>query len=178
MMPKRKKLNLLVESVANMNKLFLLLLGLLPLASQALLADRDQPIEVEAHAVTIDEKNGVSHYLGAAKVVQGSLLLSAEEVRVFHTQRTVNKVVAKGSSKQRAHYQQAQPNQVRFIQADAQNITYLINKQWVHLKGDAHLVQGFDSFSGGVLDYDIKNDKVIASKSKDGTQRVRFKIKL
>jgi lipopolysaccharide export system protein LptA len=48
----------------------------------------------------------------------------------------------------------------------------------MHLSGNAHLVQGFDSFSGGTLDYDIKNDKVIAEQSKDGTQRVRFKIKL
>ena len=46
------------------------------------------------------------------------------------------------------------------------------------LKGDAHLVQGFDSFSGETLDYDIVNDKVIVKGSDDSTKRVKFKIKM
>jgi hypothetical protein len=28
----------------------------------------------------------------------------------------------------------------------------------VRLEGNAHLVQGFDSFSGGILNYDIKSN--------------------
>lgn len=80
--------------------------------------------------------------------------------------------------KKPAHYKQNQANQPRFIEATAQNITYFIDKQFVRLKGKAHLIQGFDSFSGGVLNYDIKKDRIIAKKSKDGTQRVKFKIKL
>jgi lipopolysaccharide export system protein LptA len=35
----------------------------------------------------------------------------------------------------------------------------------VRLEGNAHLVQGFDSFSGGILNYDIKKDKMVAGKS-------------
>jgi lipopolysaccharide export system protein LptA len=42
----------------------------------------------------------------------------------------------------------------------------------VRLEGNAHLVQGFDSFSGGILNYDIKKDKMVAGKSKNDTQRV------
>jgi glutamate mutase epsilon subunit len=30
----------------------------------------------------------------------------------------------------------------------------------VRLEGNAHLVQGFDSFSGGILNYNIKKDKM------------------
>ena len=44
------------------------------------------------------------------------------------------------------------------------------------LVGNAHLVQGFDSFSGDTLNYDINNDKVIVKGSEDGTERVKFKI--
>jgi lipopolysaccharide export system protein LptA len=46
------------------------------------------------------------------------------------------------------------------VEANAQTITYFINQQLVRLEGNAHLVQGFDSFSGGILNYDIKKDKV------------------
>jgi lipopolysaccharide export system protein LptA len=46
------------------------------------------------------------------------------------------------------------------------------------LVGNAHLVQGFDSFSGDTLNYDINNDKVVVKGSEDGTERVKFKIVL
>ena len=160
-----------------MNKALLLALSM-PTFAFALPADKAQPIEVKAQTVIIDEAQGHSFYSGEASVVQGSLTLSGEKIQIFNNQTQVTKVIAKGDKNNRAHYKQNQINQARFIEATAQTITYLIKTEMVHLKGNAHLVQGFDSFSGGTLDYDIKNDKVIAQKSKDGTQRVRFKIKL
>jgi lipopolysaccharide export system protein LptA len=48
----------------------------------------------------------------------------------------------------------------------------------IFLVGNARLVQGFDSFSGETLDYDIDNDKVIVKSSEDGIKRVKFKIVL
>ncbi|MDC0888842.1 lipopolysaccharide transport periplasmic protein LptA [Candidatus Thioglobus sp.] len=150
----------------------------MPGASIALQDDATQPINIKAQAVLIDEKKGISIYTGKASVVQGSLILSAEKIQLFSNQTQVTKMIANGDKKQRAHYQQSQPTQPRFIEATANKITYMVQKEMVHLKGNAHLVQGFDSFSGGSLDYDIKKDKVIANKSKDGLQRVRFKIKL
>jgi lipopolysaccharide export system protein LptA len=48
----------------------------------------------------------------------------------------------------------------------------------VYLVGNAYLIQGFDSFSGDSLSYDINNDKVIVKGSEDGTERVKFKIVL
>ena len=46
------------------------------------------------------------------------------------------------------------------------------------LVGNAYLVQGFDSFSGDTLDYDINNDRVVVKGNKYGTERVKFKIAL
>ncbi len=161
-----------------MNKLLFFLICLVPSFAIALSDDNAQPIDVKARTVIIDEKKGLSLYTGQAQVIQGSLTLSAEKIQIFNNQTDVTKVIARGDEKRLAHYKQNQSNQPRFIEATAENITYLISKEMVHLKGNAHLVQGFDSFSGGTLDYDIKNDKVIAEKSKDGTQRVNFKIKL
>ncbi len=161
-----------------MNKYLIMFILFISSASIALSEDKDQPIDIKAYTVVIDEKKGISTYTGGAKVVQGSLLLSAENIKVFTSNKEVIKVIAKGEKNKLAHYKQSQPNQPRFIEADAKSITYLIKKQFVHLRGKAHLVQGFDSFSGATLDYDIKNDKVIAEKSKDGVDRVRFKIKL
>ena len=53
-----------------------------------------------------------------------------------------------------------------------------INEVMIFLVVDAYLVQGFDSFSGDSLTYDINNDKVLVKGSEDGTKRVKFKIDL
>ncbi|SFV85134.1 LptA, protein essential for LPS transport across the periplasm [hydrothermal vent metagenome] len=159
-----------------MNRIIFILL-LLPFTADALLNGRI-PTDVKAYAVVIDERLGLSTYTGNAQIVQGSLIISAESIQIFSKNQEITKVIAVGTKKKPAHYKQNQPKQPRFIEATAQNITYFVGKQLVKLKGRAHLIQGFDSFSGGTLNYDIKKDKIFAKKSKDGTQRVQFKIKL
>jgi lipopolysaccharide export system protein LptA len=161
-----------------MNKIFLIALLILSGRATALVTDSIEPIEVSANTVVIDEKEKLSTYTGKASITQGSLTLNAQTIQLFSNQQGVIKVIAKGTYKQPAYYQQNQPNQPRFIKARALEIIYLIKQELVHLKGKAHLTQGSDSFSGAILDYDIKNDKIITSMSKDGTQRVQFKIKL
>ncbi|CAC9466172.1 hypothetical protein BSPLISOX_2260 [uncultured Gammaproteobacteria bacterium] len=161
-----------------MNKLIFLFLSLLSFALHALMGDHKAFVDVKAQTVVIDEPRGLSTYTGNAEVTKGSLVLSAEEILIFSVKQTVSKIIAKGSKKKLAHYKQSQPNQARSVEANAQTITYFINQQLVRLEGNAHLVQGFDSFSGGILNYDIKKDKMVAGKSKNDTQRVKFKIKL
>lgn len=161
-----------------MNRMLLILLSLWTGYVLSLPSDINEPIEVRAQTVVIDENKGLSLYTGNVSVTQGSLTLSAEKIQLFSNQTEVTKVIAKGTKKNRAHYKQNQENQPRFVEAAAINIIYLIKKEFIHLQGNAHLIQGLDSFSGDTLDYDIKNDKVIAEQSKDGTQRARFKIKL
>lgn len=161
-----------------MNKALILLLGFLCFAAFALQNDAKQPIQIEADSVIIDELKGLSVYTGEVNIMQGSLQLSAETIKLFSKEQKITKIIAKGTNNKPAHYQQNQSNQPRFTQATAINITYLPQKEWIHLQGQAHLIQGFDSFKGATLEYDIKNDKVVVKQSKDGTQRVKFKIKL
>lgn len=161
-----------------MNRVFLIYLYFASFNIYALPEDSRQPIQVKAYTVVIDERKGLSTYTGDAKVSQGSLTLSADKIELYSNQKEVTKVLAKGSKKKLAYYKQNQLNRSRFIEASAVKITYLIKKEFVHLRGKARLVQGFDTFSGGTLDYDIKKDKVILEKSKDNTERVKFKIKL
>ncbi|SMN13266.1 LptA, protein essential for LPS transport across the periplasm [Bathymodiolus heckerae thiotrophic gill symbiont] len=148
---------------------------MLSFTAQAL---NQEPVNVKAYAVVIDEPKGLSVWTGDARVVQGSLTLSAEKIQIFNIKHTITKVIAKGSKNKPAYYKHNQPKQPHFVEATALKITYFADKQLVRLQGDAHLTQGFDYFSGSILNYDIKNDKIIASKSKDSVQRVKFKIKL
>ena len=144
----------------------------------ALPEDANQPIEIEADSVIVDEISGFNEFLGDAEVRQGSLLITAELIQVQTNSEGVETMIAKGTIEKPAKYIQSQENQARFIEATADLITYDVNEGMVFLVGNAYLIQGFDSFSGDSLNYDINNDKVIVKGSEDGTERVKFKIVL
>ena len=144
----------------------------------ALSEDVDQPIEIEAESVMVDETTGFNEFVGDAEVKQGSLVMTAEIIQVQTNADGVETMIAKGTIEKPAKYIQSQENQARLIEATATLITYDVNEGMIFLVGDAFLVQGFDSFSGDSLTYDINNDKVLVKGSEDGTKRVKFKIDL
>jgi len=161
-----------------MNKLILLITLFLSTYSFALTEDAQQPIEIEAESVMVDETAGFNEFIGDAEVRQGSLVMTAEIIQVQTNADGVETMIAKGTPDQPAKYIQSQENQARLIEATATIITYDVNDGMIFLVGDAYLVQGFDSFSGDSLTYDINNDKVLVKGSEDGTKRVKFKIDL
>ena len=160
------------------NKLLILLMVFVTSLVLALPEDANQPIEIEAQSVVVDETTGFNEFSGDAEVRQGSLLLLAELIQVQTDNEEVVSMIAKGSLEKPAKYIQSQENQARFVEATASQITYDVDKGMIFLIGTARLVQGFDSFSGDTLDYDINNDKVIVKGNKYGTERVKFKITL
>ena len=161
-----------------LNKLITLFLIFFASLVFALPEDAKQPIEIEAHSVVVDETTEFHEFSGNAEVRQGSLLLLAELIQVQTKNEEVMTVVAKGSLQKSAKYSQHQENQERFVKATATLITYDVEGGMIFLVGNAHLIQGFDSFSGDRLTYDINNDKVVVKGSEDGTERVKFKIAL
>ena len=161
-----------------MNKLILLIALFLSTYTFALTEDAQQPIEIEAESVMVDETAGFNEFIGDAEVRQGSLVMTAEIIQVQTNADGVETMIAKGTPDQPAKYIQSQENQARLIEATATLITYDVNDGMIFLIGDAYLVQGFDSFSGDSLTYDINNDKVLVKGSEDGTKRVKFKINL
>ena len=161
-----------------MNKLILLMALFFSTFAFALSEDADQPIEIEAESVMVDETTGFNEFIGDAEVKQGSLVMTAEIIQVQTNADGVETMIAKGTIEKPAKYIQSQENQARLIEATATLITYDVNEGMIFLVGDAFLVQGFDSFSGDSLTYDINNDKVLVKGSEDGTKRVKFKIDL
>ena len=160
------------------NKLLILLMAFVTSLVLALPEDKKQPIEIEAQSVVVDETTGLSEFSGNAEVRQGSLLLLAELIQVQTNNEEVVSMIAKGSLEKPAKFIQSQENQARFIEATATVITYDVDKGMIFLVGNARLVQGFDSFTGNTLNYDINNDRVVVKGSEDGTERVKFKIVL
>ena len=161
-----------------MNKIILLFTIFFTSFSFALSDDLIQPIEIEADSVIVDEISGFNEFSGNAEVTQGSLLMTADLIQVQTNADGVETMKATGTVDNPAKYIQNQDNQGRLIEATAELITYDVNEGMIFLVGNAYLIQGFDSFSGDTLTYDINKDKVIVKGSEDGTKRVKFKIDL
>ena len=161
-----------------MNKIILLLSIFFTTFVFALPEDAKEPIEIEAESVIVDEISGFNEFSGNAEVRQGSLFMTAELIQVQTNTDGVETMKATGTVDNPAKYIQRQENQSRFIEATASIITYNVDEGMIFLVGNAYLIQGFDSYSGETLSYDINNDKVLVKGSEDGTKRVKFKIEL
>ena len=135
---------------------------LMPTAGYSLSTDQSQPINIQADAAIVDNKAGVTIYSGNVTINQGTLLITADEVKVIVSQKEVTQIIAsmKAKSEMLAHYEQLPDDTDEPVSADARTITYFLKEQRLHLAGNAHLKQTRDTFSGELLHYDLAKGNV------------------
>lgn len=151
------------------HRLLLLLLPTLALPAAALPEDRDQPIEIRAEQVEIDDESGIAVYEGSVQLDQGSLRVLAHRLTIHTEDQTVVRIVAEGvPDGEPARYRQLPEVDAAPIEAHARTITYLANEQRVELEGSAHLRQQDDTFSGDRIAYDIRDRRIAASGGRGG----------
>jgi len=151
--------------------LLTLILVLLCGASQALESDRDQPIELAADSVDIDEGKGVSVYRGDVDLRQGTMRLLADVVTVHQTERRPTQIVAQGRPVK--FHQQATDGPVK---GEARRVEYEVGSENLVLIGDAVLVQNNDSMRSDRIVYDRVKSVVKAGAAAQGKQRVHISI--
>jgi len=174
-----KQQNSLVHKLGQF--LILLLLSSLPLHSWALSSDKDQPIDLEADSADIDDKQGVSVYRGNVVLSQGSMVLNAEILTLYHNKkRQLTKAIATGSP---AKFKQRPDNKDADMHAKAKKMIYFVLEDKIHLLDDAVLWQNKDSFRGNKIIYDTKAGSVkatggvnIKSGKKKSKERIRVTI--
>lgn len=163
-------------------KLLVIPLGLALLLAaincRALTSDRHQSIHIQADSAVVDDKTGLSSYKGNVVVNQGTLQITAGEIQVTSKGNHVTKVVASSNKKtgKLAHYQQLPDDSKQLVQADAQQITWLVEERQLQLDGNATIRQSRDSsFSGAMIHYDVDNGTVTAQSSKKSQVETIFK---
>lgn len=152
--------------------LLALLLALSPLAL-ALSTDREQPVEIEADSVDINEAEGISRYQGEVVIRQGSLYLTADQVTVHHQGRAPARMVAEGTP---VRFRQQPDDQALPVQGEARRAEYTIDSEELLLTGDAELAQGEDRFRSDRIVYDRVRAVVKAGRAAQGAERVRITI--
>ncbi len=157
-----------------MRRLEYLLMALLVLSSPIVLAlssDKDQPVELAADSVDLDEAKKVSVYKGDVDLRQGSMRLRADQVTVKHQGRKPDKLIAVGRP---VRFEQSSGKGK--VKARARRAEYEVNSEVLTLIGDAVLVQNGDTLKSDRIVYDRVRHKVRAGAAAKGKKRVRITI--
>lgn len=154
---------------STLKRLTLSMLLALPAAATALPEDRNQPIEIRAEQVEIDDETGIAVYEGSVQLDQGTLQVLAHRLTIHTRDQNVTRIVAEGSPDgEPARYRQIPEVDAAPVQAHARTITYLAGDERVELEGAAHLRQQDDTFSGERITYDIRDRRIAATGGRDG----------
>ena len=152
-------------------ELFLILLATLPGAALALSTDRDQPVHIEADRGELDDVKGVTIYEGRVVVTQGSIKITGDRVVLhYDDQRDISRAEAVGKP---ATYQQLSDGESEPLKARALRMDYQVKDGVIDLYDDASVVQTGNSLFGSRITYDTVNERVKASRSGSGEDRVR-----
>lgn len=150
---------------------FALLLAIQAPVALALETDRDQPIELAADSVDIDEARGTSVYRGDVDLRQGSMRLRADVVTVHQQGRKPSRIVAEGGP---VRFEQSSSEGP--VKGEANRLEYEVDSENLVLSGNALLVQGQDSMRSDRIVYDRVKSVVKAGAAAQGKQRVRISI--
>lgn len=163
-----------LRSLVLLNRLLFCMLLLITGQVWALSTDREQPINIEADHLDVDEIKGMGVYRGNVVLIQGSAKLYADVLRVYsNAQRELTHVEAIGKP---AKFRQLMDETFEEVTGEALEIIYRVTEEYVIFKGSAYFWKCGDEFSGNRVEYFASQALVKASQSKQGDERVNVTL--
>ncbi|KAA0014230.1 lipopolysaccharide transport periplasmic protein LptA [Billgrantia pellis] len=139
--------------------------------------DAEQPIEVEADRLDLDDNAGTAVYTGDVEIRQGSMLLTGDRVEM---QRNAAGELTRATARGDRAYIEQQPNPDEPVARGwGRTIIYHVAERRVELIDRAELHQGGDTFTGGYLEYFLDR-RVVQARAQgegvEGSQRIRMTL--
>jgi lipopolysaccharide export system protein LptA len=134
-----------------------LLLGLSVPLAQAEKADRDKPIQISADRGSLDQIKGITEWDGAVVIIQGTLLIHADHVRVTRDAKGNQVIVATGrivTFRQKAD--DSGDHKVVWIEGQASRLDYTTINHTAVLTTNARVKKGEDLVIGDVIVYNTE----------------------
>ncbi len=125
-------------------------LGAASMVAHAELADRDQPVNIEADRVEIDDKKKEAVFEGNVVLTQGTLMLKADRIIVDQDETGFQSGIAFGSP---AYFRQKREGFEDFIEGEAERLEYKGKEEKVELFVNAKLKRGGDEVRGNYISY-------------------------
>lgn len=131
------------------------LLAMSPLWVHALPTDKNQALRISAEKQEIDLKQDTVVYIGDVKLIQGTLEISADKIRVRRDKnQEPESFTAEGNP---ARYQQQPEEGKPVIHAEAGTIDYNTKTEQLTLDKNVSIEQNGSVTKAGHVDYDIKS---------------------
>lgn len=132
---------------------------LVPLCAVAAGTDRQQPVNLRADRIDIDQKKGTSLYRGHVLLTQGSLRLTAARAEARNRGNKVETVTAEGAP---VTFRHRPEGGTEYINGQAGRVHYRVPEQLVDFQGKVNLQRGRDTFRAATAHYDIETRHVTA----------------
>ncbi len=114
-------------------------------------SDRDQPIELEADTVTVNDAKKISTYTGNVVLTQGTLVIKADKMIVREDQDGFQHSTSTGNP---TTFKQKRTGKNEWMQGSAQRIEYNGRMDKVQLYTNAWVKRGEDIVNGDYISYD------------------------
>ncbi|HAF55427.1 MAG TPA: lipopolysaccharide transport periplasmic protein LptA [Thauera sp.] len=149
--------------------------------AQAEKADRDQPVNIEADRLTVDDRNKVHIFEGNVILTQGTLVIRGDKLVVTQDAAGFQNGVATASGNRLATFRQRRDGSTEYVEGEAERIEYDSRSEKAKLFNRAKVTSGGDQVIGHYIEYDAITENYLATNapgSKPGTapSRVRAVI--
>ncbi len=131
-------------------------------------ADRNQPIELEADTVTVNDAKKISTYSGNVILTQGSLVIHADKLIVHEDEQGFQHSTSTGNP---STFKQKLEGKNEYMEGKAQRIEYDGRMDKVQLYTRASVKRGEDIVHGDYISYDANAEyaEVIGGTKSEGT---------
>lgn len=139
--------------------------------------DAEQPIEIAADRLDLDDQAGTAVYTGEVDIRQGSMQITGDRVELQrNASGELSRVTAQG---ERAYIEQQPDPEQPVVRGWGRSLVYHVAERRVELIDRAELHQAGDTFDGGYLEYFLDRRVVQAraeAEGVEGRQRIRMTL--
>lgn len=125
--------------------------------------DRQQPVNIEADRMTVDDRNKVHVFDGNVILTQGSLVIKGDKLVVTQDASGFQKGVATASGSRLATFRQKRQVGNEVVNGEAERIEYDSRTEKARLFNRARVVSGGDEVRGHFIEYDAITERYVAT---------------
>jgi lipopolysaccharide export system protein LptA len=142
-------------------------------------ADRDQPVNIEADQVRVDDRNKIHVFEGAVVLTQGSLVIKGDKLVVTQDADGFQKGVTTTTGNRLATFRQKRDGTDTWIEGEAERIEYDGRTERARLFNRAHVKSGGDEVSGHYIEYDATSENyLVTNVSGEGNGAPKGRVKV
>lgn len=131
--------------------------------------DRNQPVNIEADRITVDEARKIQTFEGNVQLSQGTMTIRAEKLVVSQDASGYQKGTAYSGANRLASFRQKRDGKDEYIEGEADRIEHDAKTEKTELFNKAHIKSGLDEVHGQYISYDAKSENYLVSGSSPDT---------